>query len=621
MAIVRTGLDTGISIIADYVKTLPAKPGVYRMLNEKAEVLYVGKARHLARRVTSYTQAQRMPNRLKRMISLTRAMEFVVTRSEVEALLLEANLIKQFMPPYNILLKDDKSYPYILINADHEYPVMIKHRGARTRPGQYYGPFASAGAVNSTVAYLQKAFMLRNCSDEVFKNRTRPCLQYHIKRCTAPCVGKATHDVYREQVEEARTYLAGKNGEVQGRMATLMNEAAANKNYERAAEIRDRIRALTFLRSQQSAITTDIQDADVVALYRDGGGVCVQVFFYRGGNHYGSRAIFPSHTEEQEIGDILSSFLVQFYDNKVPPRTILLSHLASDQDLLSEALSQRADAKVDLLLPQRGPKRDLVEHAQQNAREALERRRAESSSQQKLLDQVGKLFNLPDAPKRIEVYDNSHIQGTNAVGAMIVAGPSGFMRNAYRKFNIKTVEDMRDDYAMHREVLTRRFTRGLKDREEGNELDWPDLVIIDGGAGQLSSVIDAMNELGVRDVPIIAIAKGEDRNAGRETFFVPGQPSFQLPERDPVLFYLQRLRDESHRFVIGAHRTKRAKSITSSPLDEAPGIGAKRKKALLMHFGSARAVSSASLADLRAVSGVSEAVAKTLYDYFHPDKN
>ncbi len=612
-------LNRGVETIKGYLRTLPDRPGVYRMLNDHGDALYVGKARSLKRRVINYTMPVKLPIRLQRMIAETTQMEFVTTHTEVEALLLESNLIKKLMPRYNVLLRDDKTFPHILIKGDHAFPQLTKHRGTRSEPGHYYGPFASAGAVNRVLTALQRAFQLRTCADTVFATRTRPCLQYQIKRCTAPCVEKVSPPEYADQVNEARAFLEGKSRDIQADLAHAMQEAAENLEFERAAKLRDRIRALTAIQAHQDINIEGVDDADIIAAHQDGGLTCIQVFFFRGGRNYGNRAYFPSHDKAQEIDEVLAAFIAQFYDNKAAPGLVLVSHELTEHDLLQEALSVRAGHKVDLHLPKRGDKKRLIDHAVTNAREAHGRRLAESGSQTKLLAGVAEVFGLTEPPKRIEIYDNSHIQGTNAIGAMVVAGPDGFIKNAYRKFNIKVPGAAGDDYAMMREVLTRRFERVIKEDPERAGENWPDLVLIDGGEGQLAVVAEVFAELGIEDVCLAAIAKGPDRDAGRERFFMQGRPPFGLDHKSPVLYYLQRLRDEAHRFAIGTHRARREKAISASPLDEVTGIGPRRKKALLLHFGSARAVSRAGLADLEAVEGINRTVAKIIYDHFHPE--
>jgi len=612
-------LGRGVETIRAYLRTLPDRPGVYRMMNAAGDVLYVGKAKSLKRRVANYTLPAKLPVRLQRMVAETVTMEFVTTHTEVEALLLESNLIKRLGPRYNVLLRDDKSFPHILITGDHDYPQLIKHRGARDRAGSYFGPFASSSAVNRTLTALQRAFQLRNCADTVFAGRTRPCLQHQIKRCTAPCVGKISLEEYAAQVREAKAFLSGKSHEIQAELAKTMQTASDALEFETAAKIRDRIRALTAVQAHQDINVEGVDDADVIAAHQDGGVTCVQVFFFRSGRNYGTRAYFPSHDKTQDVAEVLSAFVAQFYENKAAPALVLVSHDLPEHALLEEALSIRAGQAVALHVPKRGEKRRLLDHALSNAREAHGRRLAESGSQAKLLAGVAETFGLAEPPRRVEVYDNSHIQGTNAVGGMIVAGPEGFVKGAYRKFNIRSEEAAGNDYAMMREVLTRRFERALKEDPARERGSWPDLVLIDGGEGQLKVAEEVFAELGIADVALVAIAKGPDRNAGRERFFLPGRPPFSLDPKSPVLYFLQRLRDEAHRFAIGTHRARREKQIGISPLDEIAGIGPRRKKALLHHFGSAKAVSRAGLSDLEAVEGISKAVAKIIYDHFHPD--
>ena len=641
------GLAQGVEAIRTALRTMPPGPGVYRMLDAKGDALYVGKARSLKNRVANYTHPVALSNRLRRMVAETRAMEVVVTHTEVEALLLENNLIKRLMPRYNVLLRDDKSFPYIHLTGNHDFPQIIKHRGAKSAPGDYFGPFASAGAVARTIIALQRAFLLRSCSDSIFSSRTRPCLLYQIKRCSAPCVGRIDKAGYDRLVNEARAFLSGRSKEVQERLALRMQELADKLDFESAAFLRDRIRALTQVQGRQDISIESIEDADVIAAHQAGGHTCIQVFFFRAGQNWGNRAYFPSHDRQMPVEDVLAAFLGQFYENKPPPTLILLSHAPADQTLIEEALSSRAGMKVELAVPQRGDKRKLVDHALLNAREALGRRLSESEAQQKLLAGVAETFSLEAPPQRIEVYDNSHIQGSHAVGAMIVAGPEGFRKNAYRKFTIRgdggrtpsgqnglaaaieaAVEPEAapavqlapgDDYGMMREVLSRRFARALKEDPTRERGTWPELLLIDGGAGQLTAARQVLADLGIDDIPLVAIAKGPDRNAGRERFFRPGKEPFSLDPRDPVLYYLQRLRDEAHRFAIGTHRARRAKAIGSSPLDEITGIGARRKKALLHHFGSARGVARAGLADLERVEGISKAVAQRIYEHFHAE--
>ncbi|HYD31721.1 MAG TPA: excinuclease ABC subunit UvrC [Azospirillaceae bacterium] len=612
-------LAEGAEVIRAYLKTLPNTPGVYRMLNDVGEVLYVGKAKSLKKRVYNYTQVTKLPSRLQRMVSETVTMEFVTTHTEVEALLLESNLIKRLMPRYNVLLRDDKSFAHIMITRDHDYPQLTKHRGARDRSADYFGPFASAGAVNRTITALQRGFLLRNCPDTVFASRTRPCLQFQIKRCTAPCVERVSREEYASQVEQAKAFLSGKSRDIQDQLVKAMLAASDELDFETAARLRDRIRALTAIQAHQDINLDGIDDADVIASHQEGGTTCVQVFFFRGGGNYGNRSYFPSHDKNLDVAEVLAAFVAQFYENKLAPPLVLVSHDLAEHDLLQEALSVRAGRKVELATPKRGEKRRAVDHALTNAREALGRRLAESSTQAKLLEGVAAAFGLEAPPQRIEVYDNSHVQGAFAVGGMIVAGPEGFIKNAYRKFNIKSKEAAGDDYAMMREVLTRRFARAIKEDPERDQGGWPDLVLIDGGEGQLKIAQDVFADLGIDDVALVAIAKGPDRNAGRERFFLPGRPPFGMEPKDPVLYFLQRLRDEAHRFAIGTHRARRTSAIGKSAIDEIPGIGPNRKKALLLHFGSARAVERAGLADLESVEGISRTVAKKIYDHFHPE--
>ncbi|MEM7463783.1 MAG: excinuclease ABC subunit UvrC, partial [Pseudomonadota bacterium] len=626
---------SGVEIISDFVKRLPNSPGVYRMFNAEGDVLYVGKARNLKKRVTSYAKAGGHTNRIARMVHETATMEFVRTHTESEALLLEANLIKRLRPRFNVLLRDDKSFPYIVITSDHAAPGIFKHRGARIKNRKYFGPFASAGAVNRTINVLQRAFLLRTCTDSVYDSRTRPCLLYQIKRCSAPCTGEIDLYDYGELVADASRFLNGKSTEIQQSMAKQMENAAASLDYERAAVYRDRLSALSHVTSHQGINPHGIEDADVFAVEQKGGITCIQVFFFRTGQNWGNRAYFPRADKSLDPEEVLSAFLAQFYDNKPPPRLVLLSHEVEDGALLSEALSLKAEHKVVVSTPKRGEKKELVGHAMMNVREALGRRLAESSSQAKLLAGLAEVFGLERPPRRVEVYDNSHIMGTNAVGAMIVAGIEGFAKNNYRKFNIKSESiTPGDDYGMMNEVLTRRFSRLIKEAEpkqdpsDTTEEDepieesampaWPDLILIDGGIGQLNAGIAVLEELGISDqVAVAGIAKGPDRDAGRERFFVPGKESFTLPVRDPVLYFVQRLRDEAHRFAIGTHRARRKKEMVSNPLDEVPGIGPARKRALLHHFGTAKAVRRAALSDLKAVEGISEQMAQSIYNYFH----
>ncbi|HER27412.1 MAG TPA: excinuclease ABC subunit UvrC [Rhodospirillales bacterium] len=608
----------GVAVIEAYLKGLPGKPGVYRMLNGRGEALYVGKAKNLKKRVTSYTNLKRQSNRLRRMISETASMEFLTTHTEAEALLLEANLIKRLKPRYNILLRDDKSFPKILLTSDHAYPQVVKHRGAKSKKGEYFGPFASAWAVNETLTVLQRGFFLRTCSDSVFANRTRPCLLYQIKRCSAPCVGYIRDQAYKDLVGEARDFLSGQSQKIQRGFSRRMQQASDDLDFEAAAGFRDRIQALTRIQAHQDINPAGIGDADVMAVHQAGGHSCVQVFFFRGGRNYGNRAYYPSHTKDDDEADVLEAFMGQFYDNKDPPRTILLSHRLAGQALIAEALGVRVGHKIKISKPQRGNKRNLVEHALINARQALGRRLSESASQRALLDGLAKLLDLDGPPERIEVYDNSHVSGSQAIGAMIVAGPDGLMKNAYRKFNIRNKDIAPgDDYAMMHEVLSRRFARVRKEDPDRQRGMWPDLVLLDGGAGQLGVAVKVFTELGIDDVALAAIAKGPDRNAGRERIFRVDREVLSPAARDPVLYFLQRLRDEAHRFAIGFHRQKRGKAAIRSALDGVPGIGPKRKKALLHLFGSAGAVKAAGLADLEATPGVSKAMAKKIYDWFH----
>ena len=617
-----SGRETGPGVIAQVLKSLPNKPGVYRMIGAKGDVLYVGKARSLKKRVASYTRLSGHTNRIARMISATASMEIITTATETEALLLEANLIKRLKPSCNVILRDDKSFPYILIARGHDAPQLVKHRGARKREGDYFGPFASAGDVNRTINTLQRAFLLRSCTDSYYEARTRPCLLYQIKRCSAPCTGEISRRDYGLLVQDALDFLTGKSGKVKDHLHALMEAASDKLEFERAASFRDRLAALAQIQAHQGVNPRSFEQADIFAAHSQGGQTCIQVFFFRTGQNWGNRAFFPRADKSLGAAEILDAFIAQFYDNKPVPKLILLSHDIAGRKLLGEALTTRAEHKVRLSVPQRGEKREIMEQCLVNAREALGRRLAESASQRKLLEGVAETFDLEDVPARIEVYDNSHIQGSNPVGAMIVSGPEGFEKNSYRKFNIKSKDlSPGDDYAMMREVLTRRFSRLLKeardDGKDGNSAVWPDLLLIDGGAGQLSSVHEVLDELGIDTLRVVGIAKGPDRNAGRERFFIRGRSDFQLQPRDPVLYFVQRLRDEAHRFAIGAHRAKRRKAIGATPLDDVPGIGPARKRALLKHFGSAKAVSRAGLMDLQSVEGISSQMAQTVYDYFH----
>ena len=614
----------GAAAIQLALKTMPSSPGVYRMLSDKGEVLYVGKARNLKNRVSNYAQPGRLDPRLHRMVATTARMEVVTTTTEAEALLLEANLIKKLKPRFNVVLRDDKSFPYILLRNDHDWPQIVKHRGARRRDGEYFGPFASAGSVNETVIALQRAFPMRSCTDHVIANRSRPCLQHQIKRCVAPCVGLVGEDEYAGLVEDARAFLKGRTREVQERLAHGMQEASEALDFEKAAQLRDRIRALNHIQAHQGINVSGIEEADVVAMHQAGGQACVQVFFIRQGRNYGNRAYYPTHTRDQEEGAVIAAFLAQFYEDKEVPRLLLVSALPDNLDLMAEALSTRAGRKVELSVPQRGDRKVLMAHALHNAKDALARRLAESATQRELLEGLADRLGLEAPPQRIEVYDNSHIQGSQPVGGMIVAGPEGFMKSQYRKFTIKGEAASQeatggDDYGMMKEVLTRRFSRLMREDPERSGGVWPDLVIVDGGQGQLSVACEVFEELGVTGVAVIGVAKGPDRDAGRERFFLPGKSPFLLPERDPVLYFVQRIRDEAHRFAIGAHRQKRGNQIGRSQLDEIAGIGAKRKKALLLHFGSARGVSDAAQSDLEKVEGVDRTVARRIWEHFHPN--
>jgi excinuclease ABC subunit C len=618
---------SGVDVIADEVKRLPNAPGVYRMIDGKGDVLYVGKARNLKKRVANYARGQGLSSRILRMIRETMSMEFVQTRTETEALLLEANLIKRLRPRYNVLLRDDKSFPYIVLTANASAPALFKHRGARKAKGDYFGPFASAGSVGRTINALQKAFLIRTCTDSVYEARTRPCLLHQIKRCSAPCTGEIATEDYARLADEARAFLSGKSGSVQSDLAAEMRAASEALDFERAAVYRDRLAALSHVQSHQGINPQGVEEADVFAGYSEGGQTCIQVFFFRTGQNWGNRAYYPRADKSLDMAEVLESFIAQFYDDKPVPRLILVSTDVEEQELLEQALTEKAGHRVEVATPKRGEKKDLIDHAMLNAREALGRRLAETSSQAKLLAGVAAAFGLAETPKRVEVYDNSHISGTNAVGAMIVAGPEGFVKSQYRKFNIKSTEiTPGDDFGMMREVLTRRFSRLVKEagprvdspRDENGFGQWPDLVFIDGGKGQLEAARGILEELGILDdVPLVGIAKGVDRDAGREKFWVHGKPDFMLTERDPVLYFVQRMRDEAHRFVIGTHRAKRSKAIGQSTLDEIPGIGPTRKRALLNRFGTVKAIGRAALGDLMEVDGISEAIAETIYDYFH----
>jgi excinuclease ABC subunit C len=610
---------SGLAVLEAALPSLPLSPGVYRMLDGKGDALYVGKARALRKRVTTYTQTSRLPERLRRMVHETRRIEVITTSSEVEALLLEANLIKKLRPRYNIVLRDDKSYPWLLVSDDHAFPQIAKHRGERRKGAAYYGPFASVWAVNQTITALQRVFLLRTCRDTVFETRHRPCLLFQIKRCSAPCVERVSKDEYGTLVAEAKQFLAGEVPTIQKRLAAEMEQAAERLEFERAASLRDRIRGLTQIQGNSRINMDGVGDADVVALHMAAGQSCVQVFFFRGGRNNGNRPYFLTHARaEITPEEVMGSFLAQLYDDLPPPPLVLLSHDAEEAPLIAEALAVKAGRKVELHRPQRGDKRDVVAHAETNAREALERRLAESTAQGQLLDGVQKLFDLPERPERIEVYDNSHIMGTNAYGALIVGGPQGFNKGAYRKFSIKSALTPGDDFAMMREVLDRRFGRALQEDPARAEPGWPDLVVIDGGQGQLTAAREVMAGLGLDDIPLVAIAKGVDRDAGREWFHMVGREAFQLPPRDPVLYYLQRLRDEAHRFAINTHRAGRAKALTRSELDDVPGVGPKMKRELLNHFGSARGVRNAGEQDLAQCPGIGAALARRIHQHFHP---
>lgn len=611
------GAARGVEAIKHALKTMPGSAGVYRMIDDKDRVLYVGKAKNLKKRVVAYTRLMQLPIRIARMVAQTVRMEIITTHTEAEALLLESNLIKKLKPRYNILLRDDKGFPYILITEDHDYPRIVKHRGARAKDGSCFGPFASAWAVNNTINHLQRAFLLRSCTDAVFSNRSRPCLLYQIKRCSAPCVDRVAKAEYDALVDICRDFLTGRSQKILKQLEADMLAASERMDFEQAAMYRDRIRALSQIRSHQDINLEGVEEADVIALHHEGGQSCVQVFFFRSGSNYGNRSYFPRHEQGAEIAEILSAFVGQFYADKPAPKQVLLSHEIEGQELVETALSINNNRKITLQVPKRGGRRKLVEHALTNAKDALGRRMAESASQRKLLEDLADKLELDGTPERIEVYDNSHIQGTNMVGGMIVAGPEGFMKSAYRKFNIKGDIAPGDDFAMMREVLTRRFARAQKedpDRENGT---WPDLCLIDGGLGQLGVAREVLEDLGIEDVMLVGVAKGVDRNAGKEVLHIPGKPPVRLDMQDPVLYFIQRLRDEAHRWAIGTHRAKRSKQIGKSVLDNVPGVGGARKKALLHHFGSARGVADAGLTDLEAVDGISAALARKIYDHFH----
>lgn len=617
---------SGAELIQELVKRLPNQPGVYRMMNGTGDVLYVGKARSLKKRVTNYAQGRLHSNRLTRMVRETHAMEFVTTRTEVEALLLEANLIKRLRPRFNVLLRDDKSFPYILVTGDHRAPGIFKHRGSHNRKGDYFGPFASAGAVGRTINALQRAFLIRSCTDSFFENRTRPCLLHQIKRCAGPCTNEVSPDDYSQLVEAAKAFLSGRSQSIKTMLSQAMQSASEDMDFERAAIYRDRLSALAHVSGHQGINPHGVEEADVFAVVQDGGMTCIEVFFFRTGQNWGNRAYYPRADSSLGEAEVLGPFLAQFYDGKPCPRLILLSHEVEEQTLIAQALSAQAGRKVEIMVPQRGEKKDLVEQALQNGQEAIARKLADTASQHILLDGLAKTFGLEKKPQRIEIYDNSHIMGTNAVGAMVVAGPEGFVKNQYRKFNIRSTDiTPGDDFGMMKEVMERRFGRLIKEQSDGSEVQgdegfpaWPDLVFIDGGPGQMSVVRKMLSELGISEkVTAIGIAKGVDREAGRERFFVAGREPFMLPMRDPVLYFIQRMRDEAHRFAIGSHRARRKKEMVANPLDEIAGIGPSRKRALLNHFGTAKAVSRAAVEDLMKVDGVSAAMAETIYGHFH----
>ncbi|WP_322894532.1 MULTISPECIES: excinuclease ABC subunit UvrC [unclassified Yoonia] len=610
--------STGYDVIHGYLRSLDSSPGVYRMLDGDSRVLYVGKARNLKARVSNYARPGPHSPRIARMISETAMMMFLTTRTETEALLLEQNLIKQLKPRYNVLLRDDKSFPNILVTGDHDFPMIRKHRGAKTQKGNYYGPFAGAGAVNRTLSQLQRVFLLRNCTDSDFETRSRPCLQYQIKRCSGPCCGMISKDDYALSVKEAENFLQGRTKGIQEALAAQMQAASEDMLFERAAALRDRIKALTQVQSAQGINPQNTAEADVIALHTDGGQACVQVFFIRANQNWGNHDYYPRISGDEDMAEVMEAFVGQFYANREPPRMLILSHGLDNDDLMADALAEKAGRKVEIVIPQRGEKAELVQNALRNARESLARKMSETATQSRLLKGLAEAFDLPKIPQRIEVYDNSHIQGAHAVGAMVVAGPDGFDKNQYRKFNIKG-DDLTpgDDFGMMKEVLTRRFQRLIKEDPERNLGTWPDLLLIDGGQGQVSAVRQIMDELGVSDIPMVGVAKGLDRDAGKEEFHRTGKPVMALRHNDPVLYFIQRMRDEVHRFAIGTHRAKRSKAIGATPLDDVPGVGATRKRALLAHFGSAKAVARANLADLKAVDGVSANMAQVIYDYFH----
>ena len=616
--IINTKVDKGHEVIKSYLKTLDGSPGVYRMLDANGAVLYVGKARNLKKRVSNYAKPSGHSARIGRMISNTNSMMFLTTQTESEALLLEQNLIKQLKPRYNVLLRDDKSFPNIMISSSHEFPKIAKHRGRKAKGAEYFGPFASVGSVNRTLHQLQRIFLLRNCTDSDFATRTRPCLQYQIARCSGPCVGKINTKDYNQLVNDARKFLQGKSTKIQESMALEMSNASNSLEFERAASLRDRIRALTNVQSSQGINPKTVNEADVVALHMDGDQACVQVFFIRANQNWGNRAFYPRNTSGADADEVMESFIAQFYDNKTPPKLVLISSVVANIDLLTDVLSSKRGSKVEIIEPKRGERADLILNALRNAKESLARKMSESATQEKLLKGVAEIFKLKDMPKRVEVYDNSHIQGAFAVGAMIASGPDGYIKSGYRKFNIKYENTVAgDDFGMMKEVLERRFKALIKEDPNRKSENWPDLLLIDGGAGQVSAVSEILSKLGVKDVPFVGVAKGVDRDQGKEEFYRIGKPVFALQRNDPVLYFIQRLRDEAHRFAITTHRAKRSKAIGITTLDEVPGVGAMRKKAILSHFGSAKAASRASLKDLKAVDGLSDTLAQVIYDFFH----
>jgi excinuclease ABC subunit C len=616
--IIDTKVDKGHEVIKSYLKTLDGSPGVYRMLDANGAVLYVGKARNLKKRVSNYAKPSGHSARIGRMISNTNSMMFLTTQTESEALLLEQNLIKQLKPRYNVLLRDDKSFPNIMISSSHEFPKIAKHRGRKAKGAEYFGPFASVGSVNRTLHQLQRIFLLRNCTDSDFATRTRPCLQYQIARCSGPCVGKINTKDYNQLVNDARKFLQGKSTKIQESMALEMSNASNSLEFERAASLRDRIRALTNVQSSQGINPKTVNEADVVALHMDGDQACVQVFFIRANQNWGNRAFYPRNTSGADADEVMESFIAQFYDNKTPPKLVLISSVVANIDLLTDVLSSKRGSKVEIIEPKRGERADLILNALRNAKESLARKMSESATQEKLLKGVAEVFKLKDMPKRVEVYDNSHIQGAFAVGAMIASGPDGYIKSGYRKFNIKYENTVAgDDFGMMKEVLERRFKALIKEDPNRKSENWPDLLLIDGGAGQVSAVSEILSKLGVKDVPFVGVAKGVDRDQGKEEFYRIGKPVFALQRNDPVLYFIQRLRDEAHRFAITTHRAKRSKAIGITTLDEVPGVGAMRKKAILSHFGSAKAASRASLKDLKAVDGLSDTLAQVIYDFFH----